>query len=241
MMRKLFSLILTACLLLASCTWMSKPAPSTPVPTPSPETVAAGTGLTAKERLSIFNTVWQIVNDKYFDPTFGGLDWQAIGDKYRQKLETVQDDETFWREVLIPMLWELGASHLAALPPELANQIDAMTFATGTLGMDIRLLDGLAVVTRVDEGSPAADAGLQPGFVITSVDGKTLETILAEALRSPPYNESPPACFPSPRATGSAVWGKGLIGCRRIPGRTGSAQACHPAICTAECRCLWPA
>jgi len=40
--------------------------------------------LTAEGRLSIFDTVWQIVNDMYFDPTFGGMDWQAIGDEYHQ-------------------------------------------------------------------------------------------------------------------------------------------------------------
>jgi carboxyl-terminal processing protease len=150
----------------------------------------AKTTLTAAERLEILDTAWQIVNDAYFDPTFGGMDWQAIGNEYRQKLETVQDDETFWLEVLEPMLWELGASHLAALPPELANQFEVMTFATGSLGMDVRLLDGLAVITRVDEDSPAEEAGLRPGFVVTAVDGRTWQDIAAESLQSPPYNES---------------------------------------------------
>ena len=46
------------------------------------------------------------------------------------------------------MLFELGVSHLVALPSELANQIDTMTFATGSLGMDVRLLDGKPVVTQ---------------------------------------------------------------------------------------------
>lgn len=161
----------------------------TPTLTPSP-TLMAKTGLTATERQAILSTVWQIVNDKYFDPAYGGMDWQAIGDEYSQKLKTVQDDETFWREVLMPMLWELGVSHLGVLPPGFANQIDPMTFATGSLGMDVRLLDGLAVVTRVDEGSPADEAGLRPGFVLTLVDGRTSEDIAAESLPSPPYNEA---------------------------------------------------
>ncbi len=34
--------------------------------------------LSAAERAEIFEAVWQTVNDNYFDPTFGGQDWQAI-------------------------------------------------------------------------------------------------------------------------------------------------------------------
>jgi carboxyl-terminal processing protease len=147
------------------------------------------TRLTAAERVAIFDAVWQAVNEGYFDPSFSGKDWQAIGDEYRQRLATVQDDDTFWRQVVNPMLWELGVSHLAALPPELATLIDRMTFTTGSLGMDVRLLDGAAVVTQVVEGSPADQAGLQLGFVVTSVDGWTLEDLAAEGPPSPPYNE----------------------------------------------------
>ena len=179
-------------LAIAACSPRPAPAVSTPTPastrTPHPPLVIP-TRLTAIERKAIFDTVWQTVNDEYYDPTFGGRDWQAIGDEYRQKLASVQDDDTFWRQVLNPMLWELGASHLAALPPELANQVDPMTFATGSLGIDVRLLDGEAVVTQVVKGSAADQAGLWPGFVITSVDGWTLEDFAASAIPSPPYNE----------------------------------------------------
>jgi carboxyl-terminal processing protease len=180
-------LILASGLILAGCAVQALPAP-TPTRTPHPPAVIE-TRLTASERLAIFDTVWQTVNDQYFDPTFGGKDWRAIGDEYRQKLATVQDDDRFWRQVLNPMLWELGVSHLVALPPELATLIDRMTFATGSLGMDVRLLDGMAVVTQIVEGSPADQAGLRLGFVITSVDGWTLEDLAAEGPPSPPNNE----------------------------------------------------
>jgi carboxyl-terminal processing protease len=174
-----FSLVLAGCA-----------GPATPTPTRAPRpTAVIETRLTAAERAAIFETVWQTVNDQYFDPTFGGKDWQAIGDEYRQKLATVQDDDTFWFRVLNPMLFELGVSHLAALPPELAGELDHMTFATGSLGMDVRLLDGKAVVTQVVEGSPAGEAGLRPGFVISSVDGRTLSDIAAESMQTPPDNE----------------------------------------------------
>jgi carboxyl-terminal processing protease len=192
MQLKKFSLTIFAILLLAvACGPQSSPV-QTPMPTPTrvpKPTPVFETKLTAEERSAIFETVWQTVNDKYFDPTFGGKDWQAIGNEYRQRLATVQDDATFWAKVLNPMLFKLGVSHIAALPPELANELDRMTFATGSLGFDVRLIDEKAVVTQVVKGSPADKAGLQPGFVIIAVDGWTLIDIAAINLQTPPDNE----------------------------------------------------
>ena len=185
--NKLF-LIISAILLAAGA---CAPRPSlalTPTPTPKPLPTIETT-LTAAERAEIFEAAWQTVNDKFFDPTFGGKDWGAIGDTYRQKLATVQDDDTFWRHLLNPMLFELGVSHIVALPAELSSQLDTMTFSTGSLGMDVRLLDGHPVVTQVVDGSPTHAAGLHPGFVITAVDGWTLEDIASESLQTPPDNE----------------------------------------------------
>jgi C-terminal peptidase prc len=185
---KRINLLLTLCLIVLVVVACKPQSITTPTRTPHP-TAMIETRLTDAERLTIFNAVWQTINDKYFDPTFGGKDWQAIGDEYRQKLASVQDDDTFWRQVLNPMLFELGVSHIAALPPNLANEFDRMTFATGSLGMEIRLLDGMAVVTQVAVGSVADKAGLRTGFIITSVDGWTLEDLSAKGLHTPPYNE----------------------------------------------------
>ncbi|MGD2253928.1 MAG: hypothetical protein PVF70_13520, partial [Anaerolineales bacterium] len=89
-------LLLAFCFVLAGCAGKTTPAP-TPTPEPTP---VIETRLTAAERAIIFDTVWQTVNDKYFDPTFGGRDWQAIGEAYRQQLAEVQDDQTFWFQVV---------------------------------------------------------------------------------------------------------------------------------------------
>jgi carboxyl-terminal processing protease len=144
--------------------------------------------LNVAERSEIFEAVWRTVNDEYFDPTFGGRNWQAIGDRYRQQLITVEDDDTFWRTVNA-MLFELEVSHLLAFPGELADQVEPTVSATGTLGIDVRLLDGQMVVTAVTEGSSAKRAGLRAGFVITAIDGRKVEAIAADTLSVPPDNE----------------------------------------------------
>ena len=192
MQLKKFAVTICAILLLAAaCGPRSSPTSTLP-PTPTrvpKSTPVIETKLTAAERSAIFETVWKTVNDEYFDPTFGGKDWQAIGNEYRQKLATVREDATFWFKVLNPMLFKLGVSHIAALPPELANELDRMTFATGSLGFDVRLIDEKAVVTQVFKGSPADKAELRPGFVVTAVDGWSLSDIAAINLQTPPDNE----------------------------------------------------
>src|SRR5262249_46837195 len=39
------------------------------------------------------------------------------------------------------------------------------------IGIDLRVVNGSVLVTRVDSGSPAARGGLRPGAVITNIDG----------------------------------------------------------------------
>src|SRR5439155_26681943 len=49
----------------------------------------------------------------------------------------------------------------------------------GEVGMDVRVLGGRALVTRVDPEGPAARAGVQPGWIIESVAGESLKTLFA--------------------------------------------------------------
>ena len=47
------------------------------------------------EYLNTFEIVWKKVNDTYFDPTFGGLNWMDVHDRYRPKIATAKNDEDF--------------------------------------------------------------------------------------------------------------------------------------------------
>ena len=152
-------------------------------PTPTP-----GSTLSKAERLEITEMVWQTVNDNFFDPTFGGKDWQAIGDQYRPQLIAEQSDEAFVR-LLNEMLFELGVSHMAALPPDMLEQLEPISFASGAVGIDIRLLDDQYVITAVEPGSKAEKAGLRTGYIITAIDGIGVEAIADEPLNTPPFNE----------------------------------------------------
>lgn len=63
---------------------------------------------------------------------------------------------------------------LDLIKEQLADQL-----STG-IGVDVRVLNRSVVITRVTPGSPAARAGLRPGFIVKSVNGKTATAALAE-------------------------------------------------------------
>jgi carboxyl-terminal processing protease len=173
------------CLLLASC--IQPPITPTPTPTTTPAATPAASA-SADEYLRMFETVWQTVNDTYFDPTFGGMDWQGVHERYQPLIAAAQEDETFY-ELINKMLFELNVSHVAVVPPDQKEQIDTVLSAEGSIGIEVRFLGDEAVITSVRPGSPGAQAGLLPGFVVQRIDGQTVQQIANETLQIPPFNE----------------------------------------------------
>jgi carboxyl-terminal processing protease len=140
--------------------------------------------------LSVFQAVWAIVNDTFYDPNFGGLDWSAVHDEYEPLILGCEDDAKLY-QLLNHMLWELNVSHAGVWTAEQWPSVEPVVFKKGESGIDVRPLDNQVVITRVEAGSPAEEAGLRPGFIITSIDGTSVEQIIAraEAHPSPPYND----------------------------------------------------
>lgn len=121
-----------------------------------------------KTRQQTFEVVWKTVNEGYFDPAFGGVDWAEIRRRYLPQLADVKNDGALY-ELLSAMLNELPVvSHLGIVRPEDLNT--AFTSSVLTTGLTLRDIDGQIVITRVRPGSPAEEAGLRPGFGIARVD-----------------------------------------------------------------------
>lgn len=164
---------------------------ASPTPTTTPTSMPAATltdNARAEEYLRMFETVWQTINDEYFDATFGGVDWQVVHERYRLLIAAAQEDETFY-ELINKMLFELNVSHVAVVPPDQKEQIAPVLSAEGSIGIEVRLLGDEAVITSVHPGSPGAEAGLRPGFVMQRIDGKTVQQIVNETLQIPPFHE----------------------------------------------------
>lgn len=151
----------------------------------------AATAATASLRDQSFDIVWRAVKEKHFDPTLGGLDWDKVREQYAPRAAAAKTDGEFY-EVLRQMLGELHQSHFNIIPPEAVVEGDSPEPKGGAIGVDVRLVDGKALITRVEPGSRGAAAGLKPGFIITKVDDAETEKVIAlysksresEALRT---------------------------------------------------------
>ena len=142
-----------------------------------------------QEYLGIFETIWKRVNETYFDPSFGGLDWKKVHDSYQPKIASAKNDEDF-HALINRMLWELKVSHMAFIPPGFFAAVEPVVFAKGGIGINVRMLNGQTVITSVDPESPAHKAGLRSGFIIQAIDGIPIAQIEKDVKRDrPPYND----------------------------------------------------
>ncbi|HWM87565.1 MAG TPA: S41 family peptidase [Kofleriaceae bacterium] len=62
----------------------------------------------------------------------------------------------------------------------------------GDLGLDARIVDGAAVVNRVEPRGPAASAGVRPGWVIERVDAVDVAELMERVRRSSPDARTAP-------------------------------------------------
>jgi len=141
--------------------------------------------------MKIFDIILTTLDSDYFDPTYGGLNWKSITDSFRPKIKTYRSDDTLYY-LLDKMLFNLGVSHLAALPKDKLNEIgDPQLTVDGTAGLDVAYIDGKAIITKVMPNSPAFEVNLRPGYEITDINNKSIKEIADKRNKfpTPPFNE----------------------------------------------------
>jgi C-terminal peptidase prc len=145
---------------------------------------------TKYRNMQSFETVWQTVNQKHYDPTFGGVDWEELRDRYMPKIAAADNDSEFYRYTN-QMLFELNLSHLlVATQEDLEKYLPVLT-SMGAIGIDVKWMGENAVITSVKPDSPADRSGLRPGQVITGIDGKSIDEIVSneDLILMPPFNK----------------------------------------------------
>ncbi len=175
-MKKLLRVIFLFAALSASAVAQT-PVAQTPV-AQTPQTAAGNVVAAPRDaRQESFDKVWRTVKEKHFDPTFGGVDWDKVREKYAPRVAAVKSDTELY-QLLQQMLGELHQSHFAIIPPEAVTPEESKESGEGGIGIDVRIVEGQAVITRVEPGSKAAAAGLRTGFVIKQVDQTLVEEII---------------------------------------------------------------
>ena len=121
-----------------------------------------------QKNIESFDYVWETIRDKHYDPTLGGVDWAAVREELRPRVANATDPYQV-RSVLEEMVQRLGQSHFGiagATSEEVAG-----AGGDGVIGFDVRIVDDVPVVVSVVEGSSAARAGVETGWVVRAIDG----------------------------------------------------------------------
>ena len=152
-------------LLLAACV---RTAPETPRPAPDV--------LSRQDRAEIFEQVWKTINEEYYDPNFRGVDWRAVGERYRPLAEAAQTDAEFYG-VFELMLAELRDGHTVFMrPPPPGGRGEG---GRGSVGVRLGDAEGKVAVVEVEPGSKAAGRGVRPGQVLREVNGRAVDEHIA--------------------------------------------------------------
>lgn len=154
---------------------------------------------TTSKREHAFTQVWETINSSFYDETFGGRNWQALGDEYRDKALSAPTEKDFYI-ALNTMLFRLEVSHIGVIPKDHPEWIGApASFANGEVGLNLRIVDNRLVVIRRKAmlGDIAPD--LQPGTVITSLNDLTLDDFMTE-VTTPPVPAISPQLLATERA-----------------------------------------
>ncbi|HXU38667.1 MAG TPA: S41 family peptidase [Blastocatellia bacterium] len=134
--------------------------------------------LTPRERADVFDDVWEIVNEKYYDPAFNGVNWRAVRERYRPQIDQVDGDQEFYG-VLKRMVGELHDAHTRFSTPEERRERERLQAVSA--GFAIFEVEGKPVVVWVEPNSDAARAGVEEGMIALTIDGKPIAEKLAEA------------------------------------------------------------
>jgi carboxyl-terminal processing protease len=159
-----------------------------------------------------FDHVWTTVRDKHFDPGLNGVDWQAARAELRPQVEQARDMRAA-RHAMSALIDKLNQTHFGIVSAEAYATVAADTngaagsaagatasqpAGSGSAGLDLRVVDGQALVVRVEADSPAAQAGVRPGWVLVSAGGDDIPARLAtlgEAMAEGAVGERVSATF----------------------------------------------
>ena len=136
---------------------------------------------TPEGRLTVFDDVWETILERYYDPAFHGVDWQAKRNTFRAAAGRAANSQEFY-ELLRQMIASLRDAHTRIYSPE--EKSDWWNPRFVTVGLTVREIQGVPTVIHVEPNSGAARTDLRAGDVIVSIDNIPVADYLAQRMRA---------------------------------------------------------
>ena len=156
-----------------------EPTPTLPPPTSvDPQTTA--------NQLQVLDALSTTVQQNYVDPNLRGLDWPALVETYRAKIQAGLTDDNA-DVVLNALIGELGDNHsYVDSPTDVANEQAEQAGQATLVGIGALLTlvpqSDSAVVVMTLPGSPAEQAGLLPHDAVVAIDGQPVPLDQKQAI-----------------------------------------------------------
>ena len=134
---------------------------------------------TPEGRLRIFDDVWEQVSERYFDPSFHGVDWTGLREELRPQAAEARGEAELYA-LLRRMLGSLRDPHTRVYAPGESNDWRIHRYVS--VGVAARELAGQFVVTDVERNSEARGAGVRAGDAVLALDGEPTAQLIARRL-----------------------------------------------------------
>ncbi len=135
-----------------------------------------------KDRIEIFEEVWSVIDEKYYDAKFNGVDWHEVKERYRPLLKKAESENEFYA-LLDRMAGELNDSHTRVFSPQARADREKKRISS-SVGFGIGLVENEFVITRVLPKSLAEIMGLKTGMILRSIEGKPAAEVFNEARKA---------------------------------------------------------
>jgi len=128
--------------------------------------------LTYEQRASIYDKTVEKVTKHYFDPNYNGTNWPARAKEKREQILAKEDPEMF-ESAMHDLVRSLGTSHTGFFHQSVRRVPARLAIGANFSKVEA---DGrvLWVAQDVNDGGPAASAGLKPLDVLTEINGSLI-------------------------------------------------------------------
>lgn len=213
------TLVLAAALAVAACGTLRERPPSGSAGFPAQLAPVSQTALapvydTAEKRAATLQRVWQLVADRYYDPSFNGVDWAAARERHLPAALAATSDAQLYR-ALKAMVRELRDSHSVVLTAK--ESADRRRYVAPQTGAALGIVEGRAAVIAVAADSPAARAGVRAGDVVVALNGTPLDEAFFARVSAAADDTGEASVVPAlPRDAAEAERGRRLRAMQRL-------------------------
>ena len=136
---------------------------------------------TPEGRLAVFDDIWETIEDRYYDPRFNGVNWQAKRTSFRPAAAKATSTHEFY-ELMRQMIASLRDAHTRVYSPD--EKFDWWNPRFVTVGLGVREIGNVPVVVQVEPNSAAARTDIRAGDAIVSIDNVPVAKLIEQRLEN---------------------------------------------------------